>query len=215
MLDNVILKTNAAEDKEFYKEISDFLINTLSIVPTRKEGYRYIIGESKYPNQNNVLFPLPTSIYNQTNIGEIAFLSSSYTLDMFVICGILFNSLDKAAKFLEWLIPQGTKRLAQFGEYLFDNCNLLIFNRYDKQGKRYTNRDKVIYNLMNKYPPVKILVVGSRTTKAFDNMVNGLECKIIHSCAQNALLRASDWCETYFCKKDKSVTLIHLGDFAI
>ena len=182
--------------------IEDFIVNHLNITFSKQERYRFIVGESPYPNTNNVIPPLPNSTYANNNIPEIAFLSQNYTADIFLVCGILFDSLDKAAQFIEWLLPQGAPKIAEFGEYLFISHRILMFNRYGLSMGIKTNRDKLVRQLFQSYAPSKVLVIGKKTTKKFDNLVNAIECRVIHSNAKNALLSADEWCNTYFCRKN-------------
>lgn len=196
------MKNVINKNDESYQLINDFIVNKLKITFSEHEKYRFIIGESPYPNAQNVITPFPQSTYHNENIPEIAFLSKNYTADMFLVCGILFNSLDNAAQFIEWLLPQGTSKIAEFGEYLFIKHKILMFNRYGLSKGLKTNRDKLVIQLFNKYAPSNVLVIGEKTTKKFDQLVNAIECRVIHPNAKNALLYAHDWCKTYFCRRD-------------
>ena len=210
---NVINKNDVT-----YQSINDFIINELKITFSKQEDYRFIVGESPYPNAKNIItpFPFPKSIYCKEKIPEIAFLSGNYTADMFLVCGILFNSLDKAAQFIEWLLPQGVSKIAEFGEYLFINHRILMFNRYDLSIGLKLYRDKLVSQLFKKYAPSNVLVIGKKTTKNFDKLVNAIECRVIHSNAKNALLYSHEWCETYFCRIDSnSNNKSHLSDFKL
>ena len=209
---NNVINENAGT----YISIDDFIVKKLKITIPKQEKYRFIIGESPYPNAKNIITPFPQSTYDNENIPEIAFLSQNYTVDMFLVCGILFNSLDNATQFIEWLLPQGASKIAEFGEYLFKNHKILMFNRYELSGRSKLYRDKLVNRLFQKYAPSNVLVIGKKTTKKFDKLVNATECRIIHSNAKNALLYAHDWCETYFCRKDSnSNNKSHLIDFKL
>lgn len=199
-----------------YQSIDDFIINELKITFSKQKDYRFIVGESPYPNAKNIITPFSNSTYCNENIPEIAFLSGNYTADMFLVCGILFNSLDKAAQFIEWLLPQGVSKIVEFGEYLFSNHRILMFNRYDLSRGSKLYRDKLVSQLFKNYTPSNVLVIGKKTTKKFDKLVNAIECRVIHSNARNALLYSHEWCETYFCRIDSNSNhKSHLSDFKL
>ena len=198
------MKNVINKNDENYDSIDDFIVNKLKITFSKQEKYRFIIGESPYPNAKNVITPFSQSTYHSEKIPEIAFLSKNYTADMFLVCGILFNSLDNAAQFIEWLLPQGTSKIAEFGEYLFINHRIVMFNRYGLSRGLKLYRDKLVIQLFKKYAPSNVLVIGKKTTKKFDKLVNAIECRVIHPNAKNALLHAHDWCETYFCRRDSN-----------
>ena len=170
------------QDTSFFEEIEQY-IRQRGLVIEKNDSYRFIIGESRYPNSSNVIYPSAPSIYVMDGIGEIAFLSPTYTADIFLILSILLNSFDEAVRFIEWLLPKGKAKIADFREYLFYRCKILMFNRYDKTSNGYKNRNSLTKKLIGQYKPTKILVVGRNTTKSFDNMVAGIECRIIYSCA--------------------------------
>lgn len=174
------MKDDINTNNENYQSIDDFIVNKLKITFSKKEKYRFIIGESPYPNVNNVITPFSQSTYYNEKIPEIAFLSTNYTADMFLILGILFNSLDKAIQFIEWLLPQGTSKIAEFAEYLFIKHRIIIFNRYRLSRGLKLYRDKLVIQLFKKYAPSNVLVIGKKTTKKFDKLVNAIECRVIH-----------------------------------
>jgi hypothetical protein len=191
---------NAIEDAECdaFKPFEEFINKDLCIKLAMHDGYRFIIGESPYPNANNVIPPYPKGIYQKERIPEVAFLSSDWTIDVILICGILFGSIDKATKFLDWIIPKGKNTISLFGEFLYQKCNILIINRYDRTKNGYKNRDKLIANLIKKFNPTRILVVGKRTTKTFNKTVQHVATSIIHPTGANAYFYPFDWLNAYF-----------------
>lgn len=212
-----ISETEDAKYKDdAYKTFEKFIRNELYIELTKPEGYRFIIGESPYPTASNVIQPYPNGTYQKENIPEVAFLSSDWTIDAILICGILFGSIEKATKFLDWIIPQGKSQISLFGEFLFKECKILIINRYDLIAKkRYRNRDKMVRYLINKYTPAKILVVGKKTTKRFQKMVQHISIDVVHPTYANAYYHSSDWLNTYFLDSKVSSGGSLLKDFQI
>ena len=59
--DNVVDVIEDAEDNEF-KLFEDFIDKELCVKLTKHEDYRFIIGESPYPNTLNVILPYPKGI---------------------------------------------------------------------------------------------------------------------------------------------------------
>ena len=199
---NICEEINEIKDIEYknavYRIFEEFIDKELCIKFTEPEGYRFIIGESPYPNATNVILPYPVGIYQTEGIPEIAFLSSGWTIDVILVCGILFGSIEKSTKFLDWLKPKGIKQIALFGEFLFEKCKILIINRYDLTATGLKNRDKLVAKLVNKFNPTKILVMGTKTTKRFDKTVRYAAIYVFHPAGANAYFHTNDWLETYF-----------------
>lgn len=195
--DNVIDVIEDAEYDEF-KLFEEFIDKDLHIKLAKNEGYRFIIGESPYPNASNIILPSSNGIYQKEGIPEVAFLSSDWTIDVILVCGILFGSIDKATKFLDWIIPKGKNTISLFGEFLYQECKILIINRYDLTKNGRKNRDPLITKLVKKFKPIKILVVGKRTTKTFRKAVQHVATDIVHPTGANAYFYPSDWLNAYF-----------------
>lgn len=181
-----------------YQLFEDFIDKELCVELAKCKYYRFIIGESPYPNASNIILPYHMGIYQKEGIPEVAFLSSNWTIDVILICGILFGSIEKAARFLDWLLPKGINQIALFGEFLFEKCKILIINRYDLTASGHKNRDKLILKLVNKFKPTKILVMGKKTTKKFSKTVQYAAINVVHPTGANAYFHATDWLNTYF-----------------
>jgi hypothetical protein len=193
-----VMDTPDGDKRATFKLFEEFIDKDLRIKLATYEGYRFIIGESPYPNASNVISPSPNGIYQREGIPEVAFLSSDWTIDVILVCGILFGSIDKATKFLDWIIPKGKNTISLFGEFLYQKCKILLINRYDLTKTGRKNRDPLITKLVKKFKPIKILVVGKRTTKTFNKTVRHVATDIVHPAGANARFNSSDWLNAYF-----------------
>ena len=68
------MKNVINKNDENYDSIDDFIVNKLKITFSKQEKYRFIIGESPYPNAKHVITPFFQSTYHNEKIPEIAFL---------------------------------------------------------------------------------------------------------------------------------------------
>ena len=198
-----------------YQLFEKYIEKELCIKLTTHDDYRFIIGESPYPNATNVILPFPSGIYQTEGIPEVAFLSSNWTIDVILVFGILFGSIDKSTQFLDRLFKQSINQIALLGEFLFEKCKILIINRYDLTATGLKNRDKLILQLVNKFKPTKILVMGKKTTKRFDNIVQYAAINVLHPTGANAYFQTADWLETYFLDSKVSAGNSLLKDFNI
>ena len=98
---------------------------------------------------------------------------------------------------------------------MFEKCKILIINRYDLTATGLKNRDKLILQLVNKFKPTKILVMGKKTTKRFDNIVQYAAINVLHPTGANAYFQTADWLETYFLDSKVSAGNSLLKDFNI
>ena len=111
-----------------YQLFEKYIEKELCIKLTTHDDYRFIIGESPYPNATNVILPFPSGIYQTEGIPEVAFLSSNWTIDVILVFGILFGSIDKSTQFLDWLFKQSINQIALLGEFLFEKCKIPCVN---------------------------------------------------------------------------------------
>lgn len=198
-----------------YQLFEEYIEKELHIKLSTRNDYRFIIGESPYPNVTNVILPYPAGIYQTEGIPEVAFLSSNWTIDVILVCGILFGSIDKSTKFIDWLKPKGIKPIALFGEFLFEKCKILIINRYDLTATGLKNRNKLVSKLVNKFNPTKILVMGTKTTKKFDKIVRHAAINVFHPTGANAYFHTNGWLKTYFLDSKVASVVPQLQDFKI
>lgn len=220
-------QVNAKEEKEkineSFKEIDDFISNKLNIKLQLVDYYRFIIGESPYPNKNKIVVPYSNSKYKYENIPEVALLSYQFTLEMFTICSILFKSHQNSKEFINWILGKPCLYINYFAEYLFIKHKIILFNRYSKNNvnvnkkfnkKSFQNRDSLVQSLISKYQPKKILVIGKKSTGTFKKLVKGKSLEIIHSSIKALRGNVKEWCETYFCLDTKPGNL-QITDFSL
>lgn len=202
------------KEGKIFQKINDFISHELDIKFRQVEGYRFIIGESPYPQKSKIVIPSKRSKYASENIPEVALLSYQYTVEMYTLCSILFNSHTKADKFMDWILQKSRAYIKYFAEFLFKKQKLILFNRYSKNNKSWQNRNALVRSLISKYSPIKILIVGKRSTRTFDQLVKGKSLTLVHSSADALKVASKEWCHTYFCmnKKNGNVTM---NDFSV
>lgn len=179
------------------------------------DAYRIIIGESPYPSLVNRVSPLQNSIYAKFSAPEIAFLSNSDTLDMYLVLGLIFGSLDIASKVVDFLQVHNIN-MSVFAEYLFVKFKVILVNRYDLIGKkRYAHRDNMIKQILARYTNNIILVIGSKKTKYIRGIVQQRNCLNVMHCSTSAYSKnCLLWCNTYL-KRTIGKPTITIKDFAI
>lgn len=202
------------KEEKIFQEINDFISHELNIKFQQVEGYRFIIGESPYPQKSKIVIPSKSSNYAFENIPEVALLSYQYTVEMYTLCSILFNSHTKADMFMDWILQKSRAYIKYFAEFLFKKQKLILFNRYSKNNKSWQNRNALVRSLISKYSPIKILVVGKRSTRTFDQLVKGKSLTLIHSSANALRVAEKEWCKTYFCFNVGNGCL-QINDFSI
>ena len=181
----------------------------------KTDVYRIIIGESPYPTPANLVLAKPKSSYAKLSIPEVAFLSNNDTLDMYLVLGILFDSIDIATEVVKYLQTNNIT-MDLFAEYLFSKFKVLFVNRYNLNGKkRYSNRDSMIKGILAQYTNNIILVIGNKKTKFIGNLVRQSKCLNVIHCSTSAYSQKySLWCDTYI-KRIVGKSTITIKDFAI
>ena len=205
------LKNN--KDLALY-EIGEFLKKNLKITSTGKDDkYLYVIGESPYPNDKNIIkvSDLYCSQYAKSNVPEIALFSKNYTVDMFMICGILFNSIDKATQFIKWAVEN--KHIEYFADFLLLEFKMIFLNRKDE---KENSRKEVIEKCLGVYQPSKVLFIGKNVDDEILALFDKKTCKIICHCGARPTLQIpEEWCKTYFLRENIDDYTINLKEFMI
>lgn len=195
-------------------EMEKFLKNELKITATSKDDkYLYIIGESPYPNEKNIIrvSELSSSQYAELNVPEIALFSKNYTVDMFMICGILFGSIDKATQFIKWAVEN--KHIEYFADFLLLKVKMIFLNR---KGENENSRKEIIEKCLEVYKPSKVLFIGKDVNDEILALFDKKMCKIICHCGARPTLQIpEEWCKTYFLRETIDDCTINLKEFMI
>lgn len=122
----------AEEIEKIFEDIKRFAVefeDNSSFSDEDKEQKVYVfIGDSAYP-QNRAVNPSiipPFNFYSNFNFSEVAFLSSTRTLEMYSILGIMFDSIDGAAQLIGLLLQNNLMNV--FAKYLWYKKRVLLVN---------------------------------------------------------------------------------------
>lgn len=141
--------------------------------------FKIIIGEKPYlQSLNNVSFAVKYADGLYSNIGQVAFLVNRWikiqdSLEM--IFNLLYTP-DQSISVLTYLRENGITA-KQFAEYLMKQQNLVLVNRYSKQGKdNKTAILKIVKDIKKANKKIICLFVGQKSVNSFSQKdLSGLE----------------------------------------